>query len=161
MLFPIYTMFWGLAFFCFGKDFLTSIPPPLSASLFSLLGTTILCMAKPAFGWICLGRPLKISCGPQTVPQLKMVCQHVKIPKESRWEQCIRRSWLINTISLVWQYFVRTWNEIRWENRCWNEQYENLVMISMLLLLTSRAPRYPSPPKQSVSFCLEHHCNLC
>ena len=34
-------------------------------------------------------------------------------------------------------------------------------MISMLLLLTSRAPICPSPPKLNVSFCLEHHCNLC
>lgn len=36
--------------------------------------------AQPAFGWVCLGRTLRISFGPQAVPQIK-------------WHVCVSEHW--------------------------------------------------------------------
>lgn len=66
-------------FFSVDKSFLTSIPLHCLFPYFYFLE---LPCAWLNVGWMSLERALRISCRPQTVPQLKMVCQHVKKKKK-------------------------------------------------------------------------------
>lgn len=100
-------MFWGLAF---SLAHLRS--PLLSAALFLLLWTTTTCAAKAAFGWIWLGRSLRINCGPRTGLQLKNDMSACQNTEEIKMGGLYWKNWLIDTISLAWQCFFRTWTEI-------------------------------------------------